>query len=151
MPPSARAAETTSTSARAPWGTGSLTPESVQESPSCAAVTPEADGLHERPGSSCAKASTDSPAESAPSTSWRWASLPTAETSPPASTTEVRNGSGAITRPSSWQTMPISTGPAPTPPSSSENGRPSSPISAILVHCFSSKPGSSLTAWRRFS
>ena len=77
--------------------------------------------------------------------------VPAAETRPPASTTEARKGSGAMVRPSSWHTMPISTGPAPTPPSSSLKGSPRTPISARRVHCFSSKPGSSPTVWRRCS
>ena len=51
MPPSGSAALTTSRSARAPCGTGSLTPVSVQLSPSCAAVTFSADAVQPRPGS----------------------------------------------------------------------------------------------------
>ena len=47
--------------------------------------------------------------------------------------------------------MPTSIGPAPMPPYSSANGRPSTPISASCGHTFSLKPGSSATALRRFS
>ena len=99
--------------------------------PTPVAVTDDAVACQREPGSACANASTRlarRPARRAASAFC--SSEPAAATRPPASTTEVRNGSGASTRPSSCATMPTSTGPAPMPPSSSANGRPSTPISA---------------------
>ena len=110
----AAAALTTSTSARAPCGTGSLTPDSVQASPDDGrrdrrrGVLPARPRLGVREGQHAT-----SLGGSAPSSDDFCSSEPAAATRPPASTTEVRNGSGASTRPSSWATMPTSTGPAP--------------------------------------
>ena len=105
VPPSGSAALTTSTSARAPCGTGSLTPVSVQPSPAAWRSRAAAVAVQRGPARRARTPSTLSPADSAPSSSARCSSVPAAATRPPASTTEVRNGSGASTRPSSSATI----------------------------------------------
>jgi hypothetical protein len=150
VPPST-VALTTSRSARAPLGTGSLTPVSVQPSPLWVAETPSAVGVHRVAGSACANAAIVVPSEMPPRISPFCSAVPTAATRPPARTTVSMNGSGASTRPISSATIATSTGPAPMPPSSSAKGRPNRPISASRDQVFSSKPGSALTTVRRCS
>src|SRR5687768_14097996 len=118
VPPSTTAL-TTRTSARAPLGTGSLTPVSVQPSPLRVAVTPSADALQRVRGSAWAKTAIVVPSEMPPRISPFCCAVPTAETRPPARTTVSMKGSGASTRPISSATIATSTGPAPMPPSSS--------------------------------
>src|SRR3954467_566241 len=97
---------TTSRSARAPLGTGSLTPVSVQPSALSVAVTPSAVGLQRVPGSACAKTAIVVPSEMPSRISPFWSAVPTAATRPPARTTVSMNGSGASTRPLSSATIP---------------------------------------------
>src|SRR3954447_8452839 len=145
------AALTTSTSARAPPSTGSLTPVSVQAPPSWLARTPLAVVDHRVPASACANAGISEPSASPPISSSRCAAVPSARTSPPARTTASTRGSGASTRPISSATIATSTGPAPMPPDSSGKGSPSRPISARRAQVFSSNPGSAPVTRRRCS
>src|SRR3954449_3338772 len=90
---------TTSRSARAPLGTGSLTPVSVQPSALSVAVTPSAVGLQRVPGSAWAKTAIVVPSAMPPRISPFCSAVPTAATRPPASTTVPMNGSRRPGRP----------------------------------------------------
>ena len=90
VPPSGRAAVTTSRSARAPWRTGSLMPESVHVSPSRSRWYAGAPLPSGRPAARRRDASTRSPLASRAEQLGLCSAEPAAETRPPASTTPVR-------------------------------------------------------------
>ena len=137
VPPSGSAAVTRSRSARSAWTTGAFTPSSLPS----ANVTDAA--VDQRvPGSIHARIGRVSPPAIASRYCFFCSSVPKRSISPPASTIDSTNGSGAMTLPSSSAARLVSTAVA-------SNGRLSTPISASLSHA--AKPGSVLVISRRVS